>query len=84
MTAYVWTLAWFDPDTERLVGEKVFGALSDLEVTQILAMTTDEVLAGEFEAGRTFFVDRVFSWRYSHPDVTSPTDRVRFTSAFPG
>jgi hypothetical protein len=45
MSAHVWTLSWFDPDSERLVGEEDFISLSDLDVAQILAIPADrEVL----------------------------------------
>jgi hypothetical protein len=50
MSAYVWTLSWFDPDTEHLVGEQEFISLSDLDVAQILALPADQevLLSGEF------------------------------------
>jgi hypothetical protein len=53
MSAHVWTLSWFDPETERLVGSDDFPLLSDPEVAQILAVSIDDVLWGEFPIDET-------------------------------
>lgn len=53
MPAHVWTLSWFDPAKEHLVGTEDFPRLSDSEVAQILAVALDDVLGGEFPIDRT-------------------------------
>jgi hypothetical protein len=49
MKAYVWTLSWFDSQTEHLVGDVTFDGLSDDLVASILGVPVSEVLGGEFE-----------------------------------
>lgn len=44
----MWTLSWFDPVEEHLVGSEDFLLLSDPEVAQILAVSVNEALGGEF------------------------------------
>ena len=48
MPAHVWTLSWFDPAKENLVGNKDFPLLSDHEAAEILAVSVDDALSGEF------------------------------------
>jgi hypothetical protein len=53
MHAHVWTLSWFDPVKEHLIGSKDFPHLSDPEVAQILAVADEDVLSGEFPMDET-------------------------------
>ena len=48
MKRHVWTLSWFDPRTDRLVGEATFEALSDDTVAEILGVPVEQILDGEF------------------------------------
>ena len=46
--SHVWTLSWFDRETERLAGEERLKTLSDGAVSAIVGMPADEILGGEW------------------------------------
>ena len=53
MATHVWTLSWFDPVEDHLIGSEDFPLLSDREVAKILAVAVGDVLSGEFPMDQT-------------------------------
>jgi hypothetical protein len=48
MPGHVWTLSWFDPVKNHLIGSEDFPLLSDRAVAQVLGVAVGDVLSGEF------------------------------------
>lgn len=48
MPKYSWTLSWFDPKTEKLVGEVEIKSLSGFMAAKVLGVPEDQILGGEF------------------------------------
>jgi hypothetical protein len=81
----VWTLSWFDPVKEHLIGSEHFPQLSDLEVAQLLVVAAEDVLSGEFpmdelavDAAAQDLRDFLKAWL----NVRAPQASAQFVSKF--